>query len=127
VKPWLDHDALASANLNQSPYVVVLSVFDVFETLTCLRDVVGRRQMSLGHEPAECQLNVMPGSTHRCGRSAAIDLYLEGLLDSDLVAAPVECAIPLLDSTALGGGHLLMVLRVVGLRFHYDGEFSERR
>jgi hypothetical protein len=127
VKPWLDHDALSSANFDQPPNVITVCIFNILETLACLRDVIAGRQMTLGNQPAQRQLDVMTGGAHRGRGPTAIDLHLKGLFHSDLIALLTKRAVPPLDASALGGGHLLMVLRVVGLRFHYDGEFSERR
>jgi hypothetical protein len=121
VQSWLDHNALTSTNLDQPPNVITVCIFNILETLACLRDVLGRRQMTFGNQPAQRQLDVMTGGSHRGRSSTVIDLHLEGLFHGDLVALLPKSAVPPLDAAALGGGHLLMVLREMGGRFHYDG------
>ena len=122
VQSRLDHNPLTSANFDQPPNVITVCIFNILETLACLRDVIAGRQMTLGNQPAQRQLDVMTGGAH-CGRGlTAIDLHLKGLFHGDLIALVTESAVPPLDSSALSKGHLLMVLRVMGGRFHYDGK-----
>jgi hypothetical protein len=68
----------------------------------------------------------MTGGAHRGRSSTVIDLHLKRLFHGDLVALLAKSAVPPLDASTLGGGHLLMVLIRVGGRIHYDGKPPEK-